>query len=209
MPPTESKPVSPHPPIATERRRVLAQGAALASLALWPSAWSATPSTPQSTQAFTGLLRQGGCALLIRHAQTEPGTGDPPGFRLGECNSQRLLSLAGREQARLMGQWFQKRRLVPAEVLSSQWCRCRDTAELAFGRAREWPALNSTFGDASLQPAQTQALRERLQTIAARQFEVWVTHQVNMTHLTDEYPAMGEAFVVNRKGRVVARHVFA
>jgi len=185
------------------RRTLLASGLALAA---WPlaRAQSAKESAP-----FVALLRQGGCAVLIRHAQTEPGTGDPPGFKLDQCSSQRQLSIAGRESARGMGLWFKTRGLAPTQVLSSQWCRCKDTAALAFGRVEEWPALNSTFGNSSLQPAQTQELRQRLLQIPAGKFEVWVTHQVNMTHLTDEYPSMGEAFVVDAKSRVRGRLVFA
>ncbi len=166
----------------------------------------AAPSKEAAT--FTRLLREGGCAVLIRHAQTEPGTGDPPGFRLDECGTQRQLSLEGIEQSRRLGQWFAKRKLTPGEVLSSQWCRCRHTADFAFGRSTEWPALNSTFGDSSRQPAQTTQLRARLKTIGARQFEVWVTHQVNMTDLTDQYPSMGEAFLVDGSGRLRGRFTF-
>ena len=199
------RPTLPVPPLQRSRRQVLG----LAAAAVWPGLATAQAAGPARDELnFHRLLRQGGCAVLIRHAETEPGLGDPPGFRLGECHTQRNLSLAGREQSRRMGQWFASRKLKPAEVWSSQWCRCRDTAELAFGRFVEWPALNSTFGDASRQPEQTRELRERLGRLAAGQFEVWVTHQVNMTHLTDEYPSMGEAFLVNAKGRVQARMVF-
>lgn len=192
------------------RRRLLAAAAAgpLAVGSGEALAQAQGPTGPEAI-AFIGLLRQGACAVLIRHAQTEPGTGDPPGFRLGACNTQRQLSLAGREQSRRLGQWFASRRLVPSAVWSSQWCRCLDTAQLAFGSSAEWPALNSTFGESSRQPAQTRELRARLPQIAPRQFEVWVTHQVNMTDLTDEYPAMGEAFLVDVSSRVRARLVFA
>ena len=62
--------------------------------------------------------------------------GDPPGFRLGECATQRQLSETGREQAQRIGTWFSARGLAPAEVRSSAWCRCLDTATLAFGRAQ-------------------------------------------------------------------------
>ena len=64
-------------------------------------------------------LRAGGCAVLLRHAQTDPGVGDPPGFRLDQCSSQRNLSAAGRAQAARIGQWFKSRGLQPREVQSS------------------------------------------------------------------------------------------
>jgi phosphohistidine phosphatase SixA len=155
------------------------------------------------------LLRTGGCAVLLRHAQTEPGIGDPPNFRLDQCSTQRNLSPEGRTQAARIGQWFTTRGLSASSVQSSAWCRCKDTAELAFGRYSVLPALGSTFDSRASQPAQTESLRARLKAIAPRQFEVWVTHQVNITSLTGEMPAMGEAFVVNRSGQVLARTAFA
>jgi len=88
------------------------------------------------------LLRQGGIVVAFRHALA-PGTFDPPGFRLGVCSTQRNLSDEGRTQARRIGAWFKARELRPAAVRSSPWCRCLETAELAFGRAEAWPALGS------------------------------------------------------------------
>jgi broad specificity phosphatase PhoE len=172
-------------------------------LGLWTGAMAQAPSS--DTTAFAQLVAQGGCAVLIRHAQTESGIGDPPGYRLDNCSSQRQLSEAGRAQSQRLGQWFAARQLKPSAVLSSQWCRCKDTATLAFGRVTEWGALNSTFDQSAKQPAQTRQLRERLRQIKPGQFEVWLTHQVNMTDLSREYPAMGEAFVVDGAARLAGR----
>lgn len=183
------------------RRQLLT---ASASALLLP-ATSAAQAPATDDAGFAAALRQGGCAVLIRHALTEPGIGDPPGFRLDDCSSQRQLSVQGRAQATRLGQWFAARGLTPREVHSSQWCRCTLTAELAFGRYRAWTALNSTFRDADRQPAQTRALRDALARMPRGQFDVWVTHQVNMTALTGQYPSMGEAFVVDASARVLAR----
>lgn len=151
----------------------------------------------QNTQLDVAtLLRRGGCALMLRHAQTVAGIGDPPEFKLDQCNTQRNLNDEGRDQAKRIGQWFASRNLRAASVQSSAWCRCKDTAELAFGRFGVLPALNSTFDDRAPQAAQTDALRKRLKSIAVGQFEVWVTHQVNVTAMTNEFLSMGEAFVV-------------
>lgn len=147
--------------------------------------------------------------MLIRHAQTVSGVGDPPNFDLAVCSTQRNLSDAGRSQAQAIGNWFKSRGLQPKAVLSSAWCRCTDTANLAFGRHAVWAPLNSTFGDRLQQPDQTTKLREGLGKIPAGQFEVWVTHQVNMTALTGEYPSMGEGFVVDGSGKLLARTLFA
>ena len=162
----------------------------------------------QGGDAMAERLRAGRCALLWRHAQTTPGVGDPPGFRLDQCGTQRNLSDAGRAQARAAGEWFRSRRLVPRAVRSSAWCRCKDTADLAFGAHQPWAPLNSSFGDPELGRRQRSLLLEGLAGIPADAFEVWVTHQVNISAFTGESVAMGEAVVVDRDGKVVARGGF-
>ena len=141
-------------------------------------------------------LRQHGLVLLIRHATTDAGVGDPPGFQPGLCSTQRNLSDDGRAQARRLGARLAELALKPQRVRSSAWCRCIDTAQLAFGEHEPWPALNSTFGVAASQPAQTAELRAALATLAPGRIEAWVTHQVNITALTGEFAAMGEVLVL-------------
>lgn len=154
------------------------------------------------------LLRAGACAVLLRHAATEPGVGDPPEFKLGVCSTQRNLSAQGQSDARRIGAWFASRQLKPRAVLTSAWCRCQHTADLAFGTHTDWPALNSTFNDRLQQTDQSAQVRQALLKIPARHFELWVTHQVNITALTSEVPAMGEAFILNTQGKVLARTTF-
>jgi phosphohistidine phosphatase SixA len=151
------------------------------------------------------VWRQSGGVLLIRHAATESGLGDPPGFAIGQCRTQRNLNEPGRQASRALGAWLQAQNFKPDGVRSSQWCRCQDTARLAFGAYEDWSALNSTFAGQGDPAAQQQALRERLQALPAGRTEVWVTHQVNMTGLTGAYPGLGEGFVVDRQGRLLAR----
>lgn len=164
--------------------------------------WAGT--SVRAEALLSALARQGG-VLLVRHASTEEGLGDPAGFTLGQCSTQRNLSEAGRAEARSMGEWFRQHGLQPQAVLSSQWCRCLDTARLALGRVEAWPALNSTFAGQGQPERQLAELRERLRTRPAGSLEVWVTHQVIMTALTQAYPAMGEGFLVDRQGRMLAR----
>lgn len=153
-------------------------------------------SHAQSPPDLAALLREGGCVLMLRHAQTEAGIGDPPNFQLSQCSSQRNLSDEGRAQSTRIRQWFATRKLAASSIQSSAWCRCKDTATLAFGGYDLLPALNSTFDSTNSQTRQTETLRERLKTVRTGQFEVWVTHQVNISALTGEGPAMGEAFIV-------------
>ncbi len=170
------------------------------------AAVAANRSSAQTTASdLATVWRQSGGVLMLRHASTEPGVGDPPGFTLGQCRTQRNLSEQGRAEALAMGRWMQHHQLHADVVLSSQWCRCQDTARLAFGQAQDWPALNSTFAGQGQAAAQDMALRDRLRQMPAGRMEIWVTHQVNMTALTGAYPGLGEAFVVDRQGRLLAR----
>jgi phosphohistidine phosphatase SixA len=141
------------------------------------------------------LLGQGGQVLLLRHALA-PGVGDPPGLRLDDCSTQRNLSELGRQQARAIGQRFAAER-VPVELtLTSAWCRCAETAALAFGQASVWPALNSFFADRTDEPAQTAELRAGVARWSGAGNLVLVTHQVNITALTGIVPESGEAVVL-------------
>jgi phosphohistidine phosphatase SixA len=161
---------------------LVAGGASVQSHASADPAWTA--------------LRAGGHVLIVRHAQTVPGVGDPPGFRLGDCDTQRNLSDAGREQARRLGERLREGGVTVGDVLSSRWCRCLDTARLAFGRVVPYPPLDSFFGGRATEPAQTADVRERVRAFKGPGTLVLVTHQVNISALTGGYPAMGEGFVL-------------
>ena len=94
----------------------------------------------------------------------------------------------------------------------SAWCRCIDTAELAFGQHQVWSALNSFFDAADSQALQTEQsarLRAALGSVPAGRFEVWVTHQVNITALTGESLAMGEGMLMGADGKLMGRNTFA
>jgi len=146
------------------------------------------------------LLSQGGLVVLIRHAEA-PGIGDPPNFHLADCATQRNLDEKGRRQARAIGESFRRRKIPVEKVYSSQWCRCKDTAQLAFGVFEENSALNSFFGKPELKTAQTAAMRALLaQARPSRGNLVLVTHQVNITALTGVVPSPGEMVVAALDG---------
>lgn len=165
----------------------------------------------QGSADFWAELRRGGCVVLMRHALIEPGIGDPPGFRLDQCSTQRNLSEAGREQARRVGAAFTREGVQFDEVRSSAWCRCVETAELAFGRHTVWAPINSFFNDAT-GPAQTREVLQAVRGLAAPKNLMLVTHQVNISALTGTFLAMGEV-LITRPGAgdrlpVLARQVF-
>jgi phosphohistidine phosphatase SixA len=134
----------------------------------------------------------GGGVLLIRHAAA-PGTGDPAGFRLGDCATQRNLSDTGREQARAIGDWLRDRGIERARVYSSQWCRCLETAELLdLGPVVELPGLNSFYGRPQDRDPNLAAIRDFLEARPPhRELLILVTHQVTISALTGEFAASG------------------
>lgn len=140
-------------------------------------------------------LRAGGYVLLMRHAQTVAGTGDPPGFSLDECSTQRNLSDEGRAHARRTGEAFRARGITLAEVRSSAWCRCIDTANLAFGRSTVWPALNSLFDAPERKERQTAEVLAYVRGTRAPRNLMLVTHQANIAALTGYGASSGEIIV--------------
>ncbi len=155
---------------------------------------SAQPTTPDPWAAL-----QDGSIVLFRHASA-PGGGDPPGMKLGDCRTQRNLDAAGRVQAKRIGEQFRARGVKVGAVLTSQWCRTRETAELAFpGQVREDASFNSFFGDASREPTQLAEARATLSRWRGPGMLVVVTHQVNITPLTGVFPASGEGTIVRPK----------
>jgi len=151
-------------------------------------------------------LREGSAAALLRHA-IAPGIGDPPGFRLDDCATQRTLSEDGRAEARALGALFRGNGIAAATVLSSAWCRSRETAALmSLGPVGHEPALDSFFGDRAEGPGRTAALRALLAGWRGGPL-VLVTHQVNVTALTGIVPASGEGVAVATGGeaRILGR----
>ena len=148
--------------------------------------------------ALWNALRSGDHIAFLRHS-IAPGNGDPPEFRLGDCETQRNLSMQGRDQATRIGELFRAHGIQSAQIFSSQWCRCLETARLlGLGPVEERPFLNSFFNDYARREPQTRMLREWLDQQALSEPVVLVTHQVNITALTGVYPGSGELVIVRR-----------
>jgi hypothetical protein len=129
---------------------------------------------------------------MLRHANA-PGIGDPPGFSLDDCSTQRNLDRAGRAQARALGQRLQKAGVREAKVYSSQWCRCLDTARLLeLGPVTTLPALNSFFARPQQRETRLAALRAFLAGLPVTGVPViLVTHQFTINGFTDESTESG------------------
>ena len=133
----------------------------------------------------------------MRHALA-PGTGDPANFVVDDCSTQRNLSDEGREQARRIGLAFRQRNIGIGQVLSSQWCRCLETAELLdLGPVTPFPTLNSFFRRYERRAEQTAALTTFVNRSIDGPSLVMVSHQVNITALTGVFPSSGEIVVIH------------
>jgi phosphohistidine phosphatase SixA len=146
-------------------------------------------------------LDEGGYVVMLRHARA-PGTGDPDHFRLGDCATQRNLDDAGRTQARRLGARLRAAGIGSAEVYSSQWCRCLETAALLdLGPVEELPALNSFHQRPADRQPRLRALREFLARLSADgPLVILVTHQVTIAAITGRGAASGEAVVLEPDG---------
>lgn len=148
--------------------------------------------------ALWAALKEGRAAVLIRHALA-PGTGDPAAFQVDDCSTQRNLNDVGRAQAGRIGDMFRENGIETARVLSSQWCRCLDTAtEMALGPVEETPFLNSFFRRSEYRDERTMTARTFLREADLSVPTVLVTHQVNITALVDIFPSSGELIFVGR-----------
>jgi phosphohistidine phosphatase SixA len=170
------------------------------------SAWLAAGALGMAVACQAGLaaqpfpierLNEGGYALMLRHA-TAPGVGDPEDFRLGDCATQRNLSDEGRAQARRLGERLRAQGITSAEVYSSQWCRCLETAALLdLGPVEPLPALNSFFSRRADRAPNLDALRRFLADLPEDGAPViLVTHQVTISAMTGMGAASGEAAVL-------------
>ncbi len=143
-------------------------------------------------------LRQEGAIAIMRHALA-PGVGDPESFEIGDCSTQRNLDDRGREQARAIGAELRERGIAFDRVLTSQWCRTRETATLLdVGPVEDAQALNSFFRDFSSREAQTKEALALINQLDGKL--MLVSHQVNISALTGQSTRSGEVLVAERSG---------
>ncbi len=182
-------PIRPAQAITPARRLLLLRATAAALL---PGAVQA-----QSTAILPmAELAKPGRVLMLRHANA-PGIGDPPGFKLGDCSTQRVLDAAGRAQAKRLGERIAQAGVTAATVYSSQWCRCLETARLlALGAPIELASLNSFFDRSANREGQVAEVRRFLHALPkGASLVVMVTHQVMITAFTRSGIASGAGAV--------------
>ena len=139
--------------------------------------------------------------ILLRHAVTTPGVGDPPGFKLDDCSTQRNLTDEGRTQAGKLGEAIRAHNVVVDRVLSSPWCRCIETARLVFDNKPEISvALSNLFGQPENRDKQLADLRKLVSGFNGRGNLVLVSHGSTIAALTDVAPEPNEMVVVKPEG---------
>ncbi len=170
---------------------------------------STITSTTAQASDLSDKLQSPEYVLLMRHTRA-PGIGDPPNYTLDDCKTQRNLSDEGRKQAVAVGNWLKKQGVQTANVHTSAWCRCKDTAELLkLGPVTVEPALASFFDDIAQAKTQNQQLEKfiasQLKT-KGKQALVLVTHHVNIYEFMGENIASGDMVLakVDSNGKILA-----
>ena len=157
-----------------------------------------------SNQAWN-LAQEGNKIILIRHSLA-PGGGDPPGFKINDCKTQRNLNRTGINQSKKIGKLFKKNKVPVDQVLSSQWCRCKDTAKYAFGNFKEFTALNSTF-QSPYNKNEGKQLKELYKFIKKWDGKgknlVLITHYSIITAVTNSVPSSGEIVIADKNFEVI------
>lgn len=165
-----------------------------------------------ATEAGWALLRDGGHVVLLRHAMS-PGTSDSKGFAIADCATQRNLSERGKQQAKRMGALFATRAERTERVLSSRFCRCLETASLAFeyNKVEPFEPLDLLPADPAAAKAANDAVLAEIRDFSGPGNLVLVTHLENIRALTGRSPREGEAIIVDPDSeslKVIGRIVF-
>jgi len=167
---------------------------ALAALALWLIA-APMEAVADERDAWAALV-SGSHVALVRHGNAPPGYGDPPGFKIDDCATQRNLDELGRAQARAVGEAFRQHGVQVDKILSSPLCRCLETARLmALGPVESVLAVASS--DRS--PEGLPALKQMVANWRGPGTLVLVTHAFTVKSLVGIMPEQAETVVVRPK----------
>ena len=157
-----------------------------------------------SDQAWK-IAHEGNKIILIRHSLA-PGGGDPEGFKIDDCKTQRNLNKKGINQSKKIGKLLKKNKVPIDQVLSSQWCRCKDTAKYAFNNYKEFTALNSTF-QSPYNKNEGKQLKELYSYVKKWNGNgknlVLITHYSIITAVTNAVPRSGEIVITDKNFKVL------
>ena len=163
-----------------------------------------TPIKADLNKNLMNQLKDGGKLIFIRHAYA-PGSGDPANFNLNDCSTQRNLSDEGRNQAKLIGEFFKKNKIEIDKVLSSEWCRCKETAKIAFRNFSTNSFLNSFYSlkYAENKDKQVRALNNYIKNFESKKNLILVTHYVLISEVLNYGPSSGEIVVSDKNLNII------
>ena len=149
-------------------------------------------------------LGEGGKLIFIRHAYA-PGGGDPDNFNLNDCSTQRNLNKEGRDQAKYIGEFFKKNSIKIEKVLSSEWCRCKETAEIAFKDFSTISFLNSFYSSkyAKNKDKQIKMLKNYVKKFENDKNLILITHYVFISEVLNYGPSSGEIVVSDKNFNMI------
>ena len=159
-----------------------------------------------SNDDLQGILKEGGKLIFIRHAYA-PGSGDPDNFDLSNCASQRNLNQEGIDQAKSISKFFLTKHMDSNSVLSSEWCRCKQTAKYAFRNYKTKSFLNSFFSQkfAHNKAKQIKELKEFIKEWNGKGNLIFVTHYVVISEILNLSASSGEIVIADKDFNVLAR----
>ena len=157
-----------------------------------------------SNQTLIKELQKGGKLIFIRHAYA-PGGGDPENFDINDCSTQRNLSESGRIQSQKIGSFFKENKISIVKVYSSEWCRCKETASIAFDNFETKNFLNSFFSSQFAHNRKKQVIEfeEFLNNWDQNQNIIFVTHYVVISEILNYAPSSGEIVISDKSLKVI------
>ena len=149
-------------------------------------------------------LEKGGKLIFIRHAYA-PGSGDPDNFNLNDCSTQRNLSKEGKKQAKYIGEFFKNKKIKVDKVLSSEWCRCKETAVIAFSNYKTESFLNSFFSNKfrKNKDLQIKNLKSYIDKWDKKKNLILITHYVVILEILDYAPSSGEIVISDMNFKLI------
>jgi len=154
-------------------------------------------------------LKEGKKIIFIRHA-IAPGNGDPDNFKINDCKTQRNLSKDGIKQSKKIGLFFEKNKIKIDKILSSEWCRCKDTAKIAFKNFETFDALNSFYDEkfASNEEIQIKNLKKYIKSWESDKNLILVTHFVVISSILNMGTSSGEMIIVDKNYNIIGNKIF-
>jgi len=162
-----------------------------------------------SSDIILNSLKEGKKIIFIRHA-IAPGNGDPDNFNINDCTTQRNLSKNGIIQSKNIGLFFEKNKIKIDKVLSSEWCRCKDTAKIAFKNFETFDGLNSFYDEkfALNEDIQIKNLKKYIKSWKSDKNLILVTHFVVISSILNIGTSSGEMIISDKKYNIIANKIF-